>query len=61
MPPCRTVGLFSICCFCPRVLGATFKGTFSMSAALAMVLGFIVAVGVWLMLLSIIPDGVVGM
>eukprot|EP00887_Chlorella_sp_A99_P004784 scaffold4.g4784.t1 len=42
-----TLGLFVPCCVCPRVCGAGIKGTCGVPAVLAMVLGFLCAIGLY--------------
>jgi hypothetical protein len=51
-----TLCFFSFCCFLPRMLGATFKGTCSMSSAVALILGFILAVACYILLAAVLPE-----
>lgn len=45
-----TLGLFVPCCLCPRMCGAAFKGTCGGPAILAILVGFILGIGLWIAL-----------
>ncbi|KAL4421350.1 hypothetical protein ABPG75_010641 [Micractinium tetrahymenae] len=51
-----TLGLFTPCCVCPRVLGATFKGTCSMGSVVAFILGLLAAIALYILLAAVLPD-----
>ncbi|KAL4424856.1 hypothetical protein ABPG77_011106 [Micractinium sp. CCAP 211/92] len=53
-----TIGFFTPCCVCPRVLGATFKGTCSMGSVLAFILGLLAAIALYIFLAAVLPDAV---